>query len=190
MLKRKLPAYAASCASEAPNPLPETKNDKLHTPCRETRKKAFQAHSERIEQERLFAWWRAYRVKLTREKGLAPLMWHTPNGGARSIVTAAMMKKQGVLPGVPDIFLAWPSSGRHGLFIEMKRASGGRVSEAQKNVMAFLENAGYRCAVCRGFSEAVQCIRSYLEGFCEEAGSDCVQKSVPEEQIPGGRDDR
>ena len=45
-----------------------------------------------------------------------------PNGGARSITTAAKLKVEGVSAGVPDLCIpAW------GMWIEMKRQKGGRV---------------------------------------------------------------
>ena len=36
------------------------------------------------------------------------LMFAIPNGGARDAVTGAMLKREGVKPGVPDIFLPMP----------------------------------------------------------------------------------
>lgn len=32
------------------------------------------------------------------------LFWSTPNGGARSAVTAAILKATGTRPGIPDLF--------------------------------------------------------------------------------------
>jgi hypothetical protein len=76
-----------------------------------------------------------------------------PNGGARHPKTAADLKAEGVLPGVPDLFVPeWR------LWIEMKRQKGGTVSEKQKEIMKYLVSVGYQCAVCRGADEAIAVI--------------------------------
>ena len=72
-----------------------------------------------------------------------------PNGGHRHIAVAAKMKATGQSPGVPDIFIpAWLC------WIEMKKATGGTVSPAQKDWIAYLEGIGHRCIVGRGFDDA------------------------------------
>lgn len=101
--------------------------------------------SESREQQALFRWWDVYRSRYP-----AALLFAVPNGGARSAITGARLKAEGVLPGVPDVFLAYPAGGLHGLFIEMKRARGGQTSAAQKIVGALLSHAGYGVAVCHG----------------------------------------
>ena len=90
------------------------------------------------------------------------LMYAIPNGGARSSITGARLRDEGVLAGVPDIFLPCPSGGKHGLYIEMKRQKGGRVSAPQKAVMQALRMQGYEVAVCHGWQEARGCIEQYL----------------------------
>ena len=64
--------------------------------------------------------------------------------------------------GVPDLFLACVSSCFNGLFIEMKKTRGGRVSESQKVYLELLKDRGYAVAVCHGWLEAKQSIESYL----------------------------
>jgi hypothetical protein len=74
-----------------------------------------------------------------------------PNGGARSQATASRLKAEGVSPGVPDLFIpAW------GLWVEMKRANGGRVSPEQKEWHIYLETCGYRVIVCHGCADAIK----------------------------------
>lgn len=119
--------------------------------------------SESREQQALFRWWDLYRLHFP-----GVLMFAVPNGGARSAITGARLKAEGVLPGVPDVFLAYPAGGLHGLFIEMKRAGGGRTSAAQKIVGALLSRAGYGVAVCHGWQEARDTVIRYMEGSYAE----------------------
>lgn len=89
------------------------------------------------------------------------LLWANANGGARNAVTGAMLKAEGVRAGVPDLFLAWPSGGYHGLFIEMKTPKG-RMSPEQKALMSDLGSAGYRCVECRSSERAWLVVMDYL----------------------------
>ncbi len=114
--------------------------------------------SESREQQALFRWWDMYRSQYPEA-----LMFAVPNGGARSAITGARLKAEGVLAGVPDVFLAYPAGGLHGLFIEMKRQKGGRVSAPQKAVMQALRMQGYEVAVCHGWQEARDTVIRYME---------------------------
>lgn len=115
---------------------------------------------ESEEQKCLFRW-----------AGLAAAKWpelwllHAiPNGGLRNIRTAALMKATGAKPGVPDIFLPVARQGKHGLYIEMKRRVGGRLSKCQAQWLATLACQGYAAHVCNGFEEARAVITEYLGG--------------------------
>lgn len=90
------------------------------------------------------------------------LLFHIPNGGYRRLSTGIAMKKAGLRPGVPDLFLAIPAGGKNGLFIEMKRLYGGVLSQSQKEMISLLEGQGYACAVCHGWIEARNAIAAYL----------------------------
>ena len=94
------------------------------------------------------------------------LFCHIPNGGARSRVTGAMLKGQGVVAGVPDYLLAIPTATRHGLWIELKRRGAGmpKASPAQIEVIRKLEKHGYSCRVCAGWEDAARTIMAYLNG--------------------------
>lgn len=117
--------------------------------------------SESQEQQALFAWWAMAGPKLCPDRP-APVMYAIPNGGRRDAITGARLKAEGVLAGVPDIFLAVPAHGYAGLYIELKRRNGGRVSPAQKLVMQRLRSHGYACTVCHGCEAAINAIQSYL----------------------------
>jgi len=90
------------------------------------------------------------------------LLFAIPNGGERNIIVAARMKKEGVRAGVPDLFLAVPRGEFHGLFIEMKKPKGGRVSDAQKGCIELLNETGYKSVVCNGCDAAIKEIMGYL----------------------------
>ena len=113
---------------------------------------------EAREQEALFRW-------AEYERGKWPelaAMYHIPNGGSRNKAEAARLKAQGVRAGVPDICLPAARGCYHGLYIELKRRNGGRVSEAQREWIEYLENAGYCARVCHGWDEARETIEKYL----------------------------
>lgn len=92
------------------------------------------------------------------------------NGVKLSPGAAVKAKRQGMVKGVPDLFLPIPrdsSQGIHfadyfGLFIELKRKIGGKVSPEQKMFMAALEDQGYMCKVCYGADDAIETIKKYL----------------------------
>ena len=72
-----------------------------------------------------------------------------PNGEQRSPSVACRLKTEGVMRGVPDLFVpAW------GLWIEMKRTKGGVVSVEQTDWIEYLQGLGYAAVVCRGCDEA------------------------------------
>lgn len=73
-----------------------------------------------------------------------------PNGGARHIATAVRLKRLGVKRGVPDIIV--PTMR---IAIELKRKSGGHLSEDQKVWLALLEMAGWKVCVAKGAGEAI-----------------------------------
>lgn len=90
------------------------------------------------------------------------LLLAIPNGGLRSKATASKLKAEGVRAGVPDLFLPVASRGVHGLWVELKRAKGGRVSPEQEGWAKALIEQGYCVVVCYGADEAIQQIRGYL----------------------------
>lgn len=115
--------------------------------------------TEAQEQTTLFEW-AAY---MTRKWPELALMHAIPNGGSRHPAEAAHLKAQGVKAGIPDIFLPAARHGCHGLYLEMKRRKGGRVSEAQRGMLAALADQGYRCRVCAGAQEAITAIQEYMD---------------------------
>jgi len=113
--------------------------------------------TEHQEQCALFFW-----MWLNRKKHPAlSLAFAIPNGGHRHIAVARKLKAEGVKPGVPDIFVPWPSQNKCGLFIELKTARGTVTPEQSawhKNLATF-----YEVRVCRGWVDAANVIGRYLE---------------------------
>lgn len=94
---------------------------------------------------------------------LAPLLFAVPNGGHRSKVTAAILKREGATAGVADLILLTPGTGAHTLCIEMK-ADKGRQTEAQRDWQSAAEAAGNRYVVCRTLEEFIAAINTHLHG--------------------------
>ena len=84
------------------------------------------------------------------------------NGVKLSGTQAKIAKGQGMLSGVPDLFLPVPKNGFHGLFIEMK-SEKGRVTENQHWFLTNAESVGYKTAVCYSAKEAISAIQAYYD---------------------------
>jgi hypothetical protein len=98
------------------------------------------------------------------------LMFAIPNGGARDTVTGAMLKREGVKKGVPDIFLPVARGPYHGMFIEMKAGKRGKVSANQEYYLNRLAWNGYRAIVCRDTESAIRAVTNYMTlGLPEKA---------------------
>jgi hypothetical protein len=116
--------------------------------------------SETEEQEGLVNWFRA--------KFPGVLIFAIPNGGHRAVSTAKRLKAEGVVPGIPDLHVpAWR------LWIEMKRAKGGRLSEDQAEMIAHLEGIGHKVIVGKGAEDASAQIVDWIRLFS-------AQKKAPD----------
>ena len=120
--------------------------------------------TESQEQQLLFEW---AALSAGKWPELA-LMYHIPNGGSRSKSEAGRFRVEGVKAGVPDICLPAARGGYHGLYIELKRVKGGRVSPAQQGWIAALRDQGYCACVCKGWDDAAHVIKKYLENKIEK----------------------
>ena len=114
--------------------------------------------SEEDEQAAVMEW----TVLMEKQLPELRLLFHIANGGERHPAVAQKLKKAGVKKGVPDLFLPVARGGFHGLWIEMKRKKGGRVSDEQKQWIADLEGEMYRCFVAHGAEEACGELFRYL----------------------------
>lgn len=90
------------------------------------------------------------------------LLIHIGNGGLRSKPEAVRFKKMGVHPGVSDLFLPVARGGFHGLWVEMKRQKGGKLSEPQKQWIDDMTAEHYLAVRADGAEAACDVIYKYL----------------------------
>jgi hypothetical protein len=96
-------------------------------------------------------------VKWFRQTHRGVRIFAIPNGGQRSLATAARLKVEGVSSGVPDLHVpAWS------LWIEMKRTKGGVLSAEQKDWIAYLEGVKHSCIVGKGADDAKAKITAFF----------------------------
>lgn len=119
---------------------------------------------EEKEQQRIFKW--AETAKLTHPE--LELLNGSMNGVRLTIGQAVKAKKAGMKKGFPDINLPVPKGIYHGLYIELKIKSGGKVSKEQKWWKEKLTEQGYCSVICKGYDDAISVILWYLAGKCIE----------------------
>lgn len=107
------------------------------------------------------------------------VLYSVPNGGKRDEVTAAILKAEGVMAGVPDLFLMETKQQiasvefsydkpkvrvdvYHGMYIEMKFGKNGLTAE-QISFFAKAQKRGYKCVVCKTVEEFMNEIEKYLK---------------------------
>ena len=106
--------------------------------------------SEHDEQVGFINW---FRVKYPQV-----LIFAIPNGEKRAITVAKRLKAEGVVRGIPDLFIPqWT------LWVEMKRISGGRLSPEQKAMIQYLEGIGQKVIVAKGAADASKQILEHCD---------------------------
>lgn len=75
------------------------------------------------------------------------LIYANANGGSRDVREAANLRREGVTAGVPDLSIPEPNGMYHGMYIEMKNGSAGRLSAAQVKMIDELRKRGYYVVV-------------------------------------------
>lgn len=108
-------------------------------------------------------------------------LYHTPNGGKRGKVEAARFKRMGVKAGVPDLFLPVPCGEYHGLYIEMKRQKGGKLSKDQREWIDGLRKNGYCVWRCNGARDAIAALEAYMRKR-ERQFAEAANGSTPMEE--------
>ena len=91
----------------------------------------------------------------------AVLIFAIPNGERRAISVAKRLKAEGVVRGIPDLFVPeW------NLWIEMKRAKGGRLSPEQKEIICHLDQC-HTVIVGLGARDASRQVVNFLAEKCK-----------------------
>ena len=104
--------------------------------------------SEYIEQVSFVNWFRAKYPQYT--------MFHIPNGELRSPFVGAKLKRMGVLPGVPDLYVIELK-----LAIEMKTKKG-RLSNDQQRIKECFEKSGHAFITAFGFKDGVEKVIKFI----------------------------
>ncbi len=90
------------------------------------------------------------------------MIFSIPNGARTGTVMQAIrLKAEGLLSGVPDLFIPHPRGPYSGLFIETKSLKG-TVSPEQRQVFEFLRNQGYQVEVYRSLEEGQSIVHKYF----------------------------
>ena len=119
-------------------------------------------HLEAEHQKTVVEWakW-AYKANPTRYPNL-DLLHCSLNGVKLTKTQSGIAKGQGMLSGVPDLFLPVPRQNYHGLYIEMK-SEKGRVTDNQEWFLSKTEGLGYKTVVCYSAKEAIETIQDYYD---------------------------
>ena len=112
-------------------------------------------HIESSIQKNCIMWFRL------QYRHLGKAIFAVPNGGFRNAREAAIMKAEGVTPGVADVILLVARHGFNSLCIEFK-TQRGRQSELQKEWQKQAEENGNKYVICRSFMEFKEIVDEYL----------------------------
>jgi hypothetical protein len=113
--------------------------------------------SEHLEQSRFFAVLKRLEPTYPGLRGAFAI----PNGFLDTKAKRIRATQEGVLSGVPDVFIPWPLKGFHGLFLEFKRP-GGRVTKGQEEYLNLMASRGYKAQVVFGLREALEALKEYM----------------------------
>jgi hypothetical protein len=105
--------------------------------------------SEHSEQVGFINWFRVQYPNV--------LIFAIPNGEKRAITVAKRLKAEGVVRGIPDLFIP-----QWNLWVEMKRKTGGRLSTEQKSMINYLQNIGYTIIVGIGAGDASRQVLEFV----------------------------
>ena len=118
--------------------------------------------SESDQQATIVKWWRLQYPQLS--KLLISSQSGAIIGGKNKFGSIAKLKKEGWQSGVPDLFIAVPRGGKHGLWIELKdvKKIEKALSEEQNEYLVLLSEQGYEAIWCAGSDIAIAAIKTYM----------------------------
>lgn len=104
-----------------------------------------------------FSEWDIHKVVAQRLRYMrhVQLAWHTANGAHMHPATAKQMQRAGVVPGIPDFIIL--RRGHPPIGLELKSTTG-KLSQAQKTVLAELDAQGWKTYVTYGMDEAMMAL--------------------------------
>ncbi len=115
--------------------------------------------SERIIQQNFFT---LINNKLLKDRPeLAFLIYSSQNGISSSAIAKKIAKLNGLVVGVPDVFVSIPNSKYHGLYIEFKTKTG-ILSQPQQIFMHLVKLQGYDAVIMRDSEIAFDYLIKYL----------------------------
>jgi hypothetical protein len=97
-------------------------------------------------------------VQKFRQQYVGVLIHSIPNGGLRQAREALRLKNEGVVKGIPDLFIPEWS-----LWVEMKRQKGSSLSTDQKEIISHLEDVGHKVIVGYGWQDALLKVNQFKE---------------------------
>jgi len=92
------------------------------------------------------------------------VLYKIPNEAKRSYALMHYLRAEGFVAGMPDRCLPVARGGYHALYIEMKRRSGGRLSDMQRVRADLLRLHGNLVVVAAGADRAIELAMDYLSG--------------------------
>jgi VRR-NUC domain len=118
-------------------------------------------NEEQKEQEALCKWLTLKNIQFIHFKNGGSLNSRIIDG-KRISLEGAKFKRMGVKSGIPDLFIPKPTLQYHGLFIEMKRKNGGKLTPEQQWWLEFLNRQNYLAVSCNGWEKAQYIIETYF----------------------------
>lgn len=100
-------------------------------------------------------------VEWARKQDFVTLCFAIPNGFKSNARNAMMMKREGLLPGVPDVFCLL-KNGKWAI-VEFK-TEVGKLSEHQKVIIDKMLGVKQAVAVCRSSHEAANFVKQVYKG--------------------------
>ena len=121
-------------------------------------------HHESAHQQQVIEW--ARMASRSAKYPMLDMLHCSLNGVKLSKSQAGIAKGQGMLSGVPDLFLPVPRGKYHGLYIEMKYGTN-TLTDNQKKFLQNAANVGYAVSVCYSAQEAIKRIEDYYKEVLE-----------------------
>lgn len=121
----------------------------------------------RHDEDNHACWLTEWRIAKERNIPELKFLYHWPQGGKRSKVTAAILKRMGVRKGPWDFWLLVRRGDCPGLIIELKHGRN-KLTPEQEDLGNYLEAQGWATAVCYHWRDAAREIVNYL-GYSQYA---------------------